>query len=206
MGVIQRERAREGGGSTMRPSIVTLFLVALCIGQSVAITSFFLKEGAKKCFIEDIPKDTLVDATGPSKEVLVQRSSGPKGRVAFTSKTAGEHEVCFATNSTRWFGVGTVRVDLDLVTGAETTDYGDLARAEHLSELEVFIRRLNDRVADIRREQNYFKQREMEFRDESEETNARVMWFSFAQTIVLLVSGVWQIRHLQGFFQSKKMV
>ena len=25
------------------------------------------------------------------------------------------------------------RVDLDLVTGAETTDYGDLARAEHLS-------------------------------------------------------------------------
>ena len=123
----------------MRPSIVTLFLVALCIGQSVAITSFFLKEGAKKCFIEDIPKDTLVvatytawdlddaefkpeglqsrqggalgikvDATGPSKEVLVQRSSGPKGRVAFTSKTAGEHEVCFATNSTRWFGVGTV--------------------------------------------------------------------------------------------------
>jgi len=52
----------------------------------------------------------------------------------------------------------------------------------------------------------FVQAREMEFRDESEEVNSKVMWYSFAQTVVLLASGIFQIRHLQGFFRSKKMV
>ena len=46
---------------------------------------------------------------------------------------------------------------LQIMSGADTNNYEDIAALEQLSELEVFIRRLNDRVMDIRREQAYFK-------------------------------------------------
>jgi hypothetical protein len=44
--------------------------------------------------------------------------------------------------------------------------------------------------------------REEAFRNTSESTNARVMWWSILQTIVLLVSGVWQINRLKKFFRG----
>ena len=169
--------------------LTTLALLCLATYALGAVT-FYLNEGTKKCFIEDLPKDTLVVAayraadidsakwapdgvsrrgltevigikvhcTGPTQEVVAQRVTGEVGKVAFTSKHAGEHEICFQSNSTRWFGSGSLvrtaqctaatrspvlctltlscrpqKVELDLQTGAEATDYEDLAQAEHLS-------------------------------------------------------------------------
>lgn len=48
--------------------------------------------------------------------------------------------------------------------------------------------------------------REERFRQTSENTNSRVLWWSIAQTIVLLLTGAWQMRHLKGFFEAKKLV
>ena len=48
--------------------------------------------------------------------------------------------------------------------------------------------------------------REERFRTTSESTNVRVLWWSLGQTVVLLVIGVWQMRHLKSFFEAKKIV
>ncbi len=48
--------------------------------------------------------------------------------------------------------------------------------------------------------------REDRFRQTSEATNSRVLWWSLGQTVVLLVMGAWQIRHLKKFFEAKKLV
>ena len=48
--------------------------------------------------------------------------------------------------------------------------------------------------------------REERFRATSESTNVRVLWWSLGQTIILLVIGVWQMRHLKSFFEAKKIV
>jgi hypothetical protein len=37
----------------------------------------------------------------------------------------------------------------------QATDYEQVAKQEHLSSIEVQVRRLNDRIRDIRSEQNY---------------------------------------------------
>jgi p24 family protein alpha len=58
----------------------------------------------------------------------------------------------------------------------------------------------------IRREQQYQREREAEFRDTSESVNSRVIWWTIIQIIVLGVTGVWQMRHLKHFFQTKKLV
>lgn len=56
------------------------------------------------------------------------------------------------------------------------------------------------------REQAYQKEREVAFRSTSESTNARVVWWSIAQALTIVVSGAWQISHLTAFFKSKKVV
>ncbi|KAJ3587072.1 hypothetical protein NHX12_013462 [Muraenolepis orangiensis] len=50
------------------------------------------------------------------------------------------------------------------------------------------------------------KYREERFRMTSESTNQRVLWWSIAQTLILLVTGIWQMKHLKSFFEAKKLV
>lgn len=46
------------------------------------------------------------------------------------------------------------------------------------------------------------QKREMAFRETSESTNSRVMWWSIGQTVLLIGSALWQIRHLKYFLPS----
>ena len=94
----------------------------------------------------------------PDGGILVDNIYPASGRVAFTSRIAGEHVVCFKTSSTRWFGAGSVKLELDLQTGADAmNDYDDIKQMEQLTELEVAVRRLNDRVVELRRGQSFFR-------------------------------------------------
>ena len=51
-----------------------------------------------------------------------------------------------------------------------------------------------------------YQVREEHFREISDSTNARVLWWSLGQGLVLLIMGFWQMRHLKGFFEAKKLV
>lgn len=64
---------------------------------------------------------------------------------------------------------------------------------------------MNDKIRSIRAEQDYQRMREERFRDTSESTNARVMWWSIIQTVVLLITGLYSLSNLKGFFKSKKL-
>nr|CAD2122922.1 unnamed protein product [Meloidogyne enterolobii] len=81
-----------------------------------------------------------------------------------------------------------------------------IAAKDKLNDLQLRVRQLLDQVEQITKEQNYQRYREERFRQTSEGTNSRVLWWSAGQTIVLLLTGWWQIRHLRGFFEAKKLV
>lgn len=128
------------------------------------------------------------------------------------------------------------RIDLRIDVGEMAIDYAEAAKLEHLTELEVEVRRrmearvgdhertrvhsrmhvlavsslqlrrLNNKLKDMMREQAYQKEREVAFRLTSESTHARVAWWSVLQASVMVLSGIWQIRHLTAFFKSKKIV
>ena len=53
------------------------------------------------------------------------------------------------------------------------------------------------KLEDIRREQQYQREREADFRDLSEMLNGRAVWYSLAQILVLVVTCAWQLRHLR---------
>lgn len=111
--------------------------------------------------------------------------------------------------------------------GEHAIDYANVAQKEKLSELQLRVRQLLDQVEQITKEQNYqrvrkarflpllpsfnvaglcLQYREERFRQTSESTNQRVLWWSLGQTCILVIMGAWQMRHLKSFFEMKKLV
>lgn len=194
---------------------------------------FHIGETERKCFIEEIPDETTVivnykvelydpksggfmpsspgigmhvEARDPDDKVLLSRVYSSEGRISFTSQTPGEHVICLYSNSTSWFSGSQLRVHLDIQVGEHAVDYANVAQKEKLSEIQLRVRQLLDQVEQIAKEQNYQRFREERFRQTSESTSQRVLWWSITQTVILLGMGAWQMRHLKSFFEAKKLV
>ncbi|CAG8467417.1 6047_t:CDS:2 [Ambispora leptoticha] len=217
-------------------SLLLIITIIVCLLSYKAPTTtalyFYLEGTEQKCFIEELPKDTLVVGNYKAElwsedqkgfyenpdlgiqitvdELLAQghtvvNQKGPShGRFTFTAVEAGDHAICFAANASAWFSSIQTRLTLDMAIG-ETTNEEENDK-EHFSELAQRVRDLNNRVADIRREQSYQREREAEFRDQSELTNSRVVYWSFVQLLVLGITCLFQMRHLRSFFEAKKLV
>ncbi|XP_077991894.1 transmembrane emp24 domain-containing protein 4-like [Glandiceps talaboti] len=196
---------------------------------------FHIGETERKCFIEEIPDETMVignyktqlfdknvndylpaspgvgmhvEAKDPDGKMILSKMYSSEGRFTFTSHTPGEHVICLYSNSTKWqmFSGGKLRVHLDIQVGEHANDYQTIAEKDKLTELQLRVRQLLDQVEQITKEQNYQRYREERFRQTSESTNQRVLWWSIAQTLILIITGLWQMRHLKGFFEAKKLV
>lgn len=76
---------------------------------------------------------------------------------------------------------------------------------DKLQDITSRVRDLNARLNDIRREQVFQREREAEFRDQSESTNARVVRWIIIQLVVLGATCAWQLSHLRSFFIKQKL-
>lgn len=130
------------------------------------------------------------------------------------------------SNSSAWFSGSQLRVHMDIQVGEHAIDYAQVEQKEKMSELQLRIQQLINQVDQITKEQNYqrvkrgdlpvghfltatllrFQYREERFRQTSESTNKRVLWWSLAQLLILVGMGFWQMRHLKTFFETKKLV
>jgi hypothetical protein len=59
------------------------------------------------------------------------------------------------------------------------------------------VKELVNKVNDIQREQRYMREVEATFRDASEMTNTRAVWWSLVQIGVLVGAAIWQMRYLK---------
>ncbi|XP_072026971.1 transmembrane emp24 domain-containing protein 4-like [Amphiura filiformis] len=212
-----------------------IYLFAIIAVSSALGLYFHIGETERKCFIEEIPDETMVignyktqlfdknindfmpsspmigmhvEVKDPDGKLVMSKVYSSEGRFTFTSHTPGEHVICLYSNSTKWsmFGATKMRIHLDIEVGEHANDYRQIAEKDKLTELQLRVRQLLDQVEQIQKEQNYQRYREERFRQTSESTNQRVLWWSIGQTCILLVTGFWQMRHLKGFFEAKKLV
>ena len=148
-----------------------------------------------------------IEVRDPRQVSILTHDMTQEGQFGFTSSTSGEHVICCLVSSPPAYygGTKTYRVQLVLDYGEEAIDYAQLAKSEHLSAIEVEVRKLNDKLRAISKEQEYHKAREIAWRDASESVNANVMWWSIAQTMGLVAAGLVQLYLLTKFFKSKKL-
>lgn len=117
-------------------SRAALALLACARGGSALY--FYVTEGAERCFIEEVPAETLIVGTyaspdvvpwggagfsgvgltlavhDPARNAVLTKALEPAGRFALTSAVGGEYTLCFATNTSRWQAGGSKKYRLDL--------------------------------------------------------------------------------------------
>ncbi|KAL2400092.1 putative membrane protein C16E9.09c [Exophiala dermatitidis] len=142
-------------------------------------------------------------------------SSDAPTKFTFSAADAGLHRLCFTPSGpaavsvgSGWFSggggpMGGVKLTLDMAIGEtskiESEDKGKI------DTIVSKVRELNQRLADIRREQIFQREREAEFRDQSESTNAKIVRWTLIQLAVLGVTCAWQLSHLRSFFIKQKL-
>lgn len=174
-----------------------------------------------------------VDETFDNDHRIVSQRGAAKGRFTFSAADSGDHRICFTpTNVPSTQGwlmggqpAGNIRFELDMAIGEtsaiESSDKGKI------SDIVSKVKDLNARLQDIRREQVFqrvcldfttkialparmqqltsIQEREAEFRDQSESTNARVVRWTLIQLAVLGITCAWQLSHLRAFFIKQKL-
>ncbi|KAI5808993.1 emp24/gp25L/p24 family/GOLD-domain-containing protein [Peziza echinospora] len=196
---------------------------------------FYVNQDTPKCFFEDLPKDTLVvgkykaeefdtnqqkfvedtpisilitvEETFDNDHRIVNQKGASKGRFTFTAAESGEHRLCFVASSASsggWFSHPEgIRLHLDMAIG-ETSELESKDKHQ-INEVVSKIKDLNNRLQDIKREQAFQREMEMQFRDQSESTNARVVRWTIIQTVVLGATCAWQLSTLRSFFIKQKL-
>lgn len=112
----------------------SLLFIVFIFTQLILTTQalfFHIRETERKCFIEEIPDQTLVigkykvelfdpksntylpstpgigmhvEVKDPDEKVVLSKLYTSEGRFTFTSHIPGEHVICLYSNSTAWFG------------------------------------------------------------------------------------------------------
>jgi len=76
------------------------------------------------------------------------------------------------------------------------------AEKSHVHDLASKVRELNKKLEDIRKEQQFQREREHDFRTLSDKANRGAVWWSVLQVVVLLGTCAWQMRTLRVNFIS----
>lgn len=153
-----------------------------------------------------------VDETFDNDHRIVTQRGSSTGKFTFSAADSGDHRLCFTpTNvpSSRGYlfsgsEAGGIKLELDMAIGA--TSQIESSDKSKLGEVVQKMKDINARLADIRREQVFQREREMEFRDQSESVNARVVRWTLIQLAVLGVTCAWQLSYLRAFFVKQKLV
>lgn len=205
----------------------------LLSGLAMAAAMYFdLGEQEQRCIIQEIPDDTLVTGKfllepwnmkssshsphfgvtvtvkDQNQEVVLTKRFGRFGKFAFTAHMSGHHFLCFQTNSTKFsvYAGQKLKLHLDVQVGEHTVDAHAGKTKSKMETLENSLGHMIDQMTYILRQQDYQRDKEEVFREVSEETNSKVLWWAVVQTSILLSVGLWQMKRLKEFFIEKKLV
>jgi hypothetical protein len=161
------------------------------------------RESSRFVIKSDLGINIIVQETR-DQHTVTSSLGPPEGKFAFTSHEAGDHSICLSTRLTSNEAKSLpmddhnhqVRMHLDVIIGEAKPDNTHADRA-HIKDLASRVKDLNNKLRDVRREQQYQRERESEFRDASEKANSRAVFWSIVQAITLVATCLWQARHLK---------
>jgi hypothetical protein len=141
--------------------------------------------------------------------IVFERDEINQGEFSFTARSGGDYSFCFFNRNSPTYDYSEPiyrRVKFRLLTGAETTNYEQVARKEHLKPMELNLRMMEDNVKSILMEYSYFKEREVEMRGTTDTVSFRMIWLSILSFFIIVASAVLQLFYLQNYFRKKKLI
>lgn len=153
--------------------------------------------------------NAMIQKITDSKDHRVyHKKQADTGKFAFTSDDYDTYKICFSQTAPNEANPPDYdnHVAINVKLGVEAKSYEDVGKAEHLSKMEVQMRRLEDLAESIVSDFADMKRREEMHRDTNESTNDRMLWFSVFSMVCLVVLACGQVMYLKKFFKSKKLI
>jgi len=194
-----------------------LFVCSLLLYFIVPSTPISLKvePKAEECFYEDMDRGvdvvfewSVIDGGLLDIEIRVKKDDTimwsklyfegrDPGEWIYSTTLPGTYAFCFSNHMAR-FTVKAVWFDLKLKKQAE-----QLASPDDISPMERLIKEVELDLTEIKREEHYFKIREMVARNTAESTNERVQWWSIGESVLILLMSFGQIYYLRRLFSDR---
>ncbi|XP_047172706.1 transmembrane emp24 domain-containing protein p24delta7-like [Vigna umbellata] len=207
--------------------LLMVFLLAPALMCSIVESMMFeLKSTHTKCISEDMKANTFSSGnyhvinpnsvgTVPDHHKITVRVHSPNGNgyhigdnvlygeFAFTAAESGDYSACFSVVA---HTTDTVTIDFVWKTGVAAKDWNNGGRKNHIDEMEMELKKLNDAVTSIHDEMFYLRERETERQFLTDETNSKMFNYSFLSILVCLSVAGLQLWHLKTFFERKKLL
>ncbi|KAI3820121.1 hypothetical protein L1987_13979 [Smallanthus sonchifolius] len=146
-----------------------------------------------------------VKVTSPYGNNLHHKENTTHGQFAFTTTESGNYLACFWVDGNHRPG-DRLTVSLEWRVGIAAKDWESVAKKEKIEGVEFELTKLEGAVEAIHENLIYLKTREVEMRQVSEKTNARVAWFSIMSLGVCIGASALQVWYLKRFFHKKKLI
>ncbi|EJS43464.1 erp5p [Saccharomyces arboricola H-6] len=189
---------------------------------------YYSKSGETKCFYENLSRGNLligdldlyvekngmfeedseatltitVDETFDNDHRVLNQKNSHTGDFTFTALDTGEHRVCLTPSYSK--KSTPLRIFIELEIG--NVEALDSKRKDDVNSLKRRVVQLTQRLSSIRKEQDTIREKEAEFRNQSESANSKIMTWSVFQFLILVGTCAFQLRYLKNFFVKQKIV
>lgn len=141
----------------------------------------------------------------PTSELIKQKT----GALIHKVEVDGEAKICIRASGATTENYMRFGLQIDIDEEDETSSRsggstGDLE--EHLSHMEMEMKRIQNGMKTILSEADFSKEREGVFHQNTESMHAASTFWPIVQTCVLIMTGFTQARHIVQFFQSRRII
>lgn len=151
--------------------------------------------------------DIDVKITGPDGKTIYQGDRESNGKYTFATHTDGIYKYCFSNKmSTMTPKIVMFSMDISEASDTASANHNPLNMTADHNKLEEMVTELSNALTGVKHEQEYMEVRERIHRAINENTNSRVVLWSFFEAAVLLSMTIGQVYYLKRFFEIRRVV
>lgn len=126
---------------------------------------------------------------------------GHLAKFTFNTRKEGFLHVCITNTGPKF-----MKIYLDLSTGIEAGDISNVASDKDLKPIERQLSRIERLMNSVKKTTGFIIQKEDAKIQESDSVSGKLYFFSLLTVAILALVSVAQVKYLQRFFKSKKLI